>query len=257
MPNASTIYIRLSASDLTLVRPTDTKPVVHRHRLNRRVSFTLNLREALATAPASLTEQIEQAEVYVTTSVVLVPLSEFNESDAQTHLSAAFRQEERTRVLYDVLPSLNTVLVFRVSDNLCHAIEEAFPKSRYHNALTPILQRGPQVLSGQHNLLAYVHEDCTDAILWEGNKLVALNTFTTKHADDAVFFILGMTQALGIDAASLQAYVVGEARKQKELVQALSRFVPQVEAIANTAETAKDDSPLPYPLTCALTFSIR
>ena len=255
MSQTSPLYIRISADDLTLARPAGQKKLVFRHRLNRRVSFTLNLREALAEAPTAITTEAIQAEIYATAPVSVVPIQEFSESEAAAHHTTTFRAELKSRILCDGIPSLESVLVYAIPENVCRALEDSFPQTRYHNALTPILQRGSTSTDGGSSMLAYIHEDQTDAILWEGRKLLALNTFTTKHADDAVFFILGMAQALGLSADNLRAVVVGENRKRAALIEALSRFVATDDGDASNAFTAhSSEIPLPYPLACALTF---
>ena len=250
------LYIRISSDDLTLARSIGQKTLVFRHRLNRRVSFTLNLREALAEAPAAITAEATQAQVYVTAPVSVIPIQEFSESEAPAHHAATFRPEHKSRILCDGIPTLESVLVYAIPENVCHALEDSFPHTRYHNALTPMLQRGSLSVNEEYTVLAYAHEDKTDVIMWEGRKLLALNTFTTKHTDDAVFFILGMAQALGIPAENLRSVVVGDNRMRTALIEALSRFLTTEDGdVSNTFTTRSSDIPLPYPLACALAIS--
>lgn len=244
-----TLFLRISPDDLTLARTGDAGVTAYRHRINRRVSFTLNLREALAAAPKTVTADVARAEVYLTIPVVTVPLSEFSEAEAETIHHTAFRAEPRSRVLYDPLPADEMVLVYAVGDHVCHAVEEAFPAVAYHNALSPVLQRGNPAATEGHTLLAYPHEDRTDAILWQGRRLLALNTFATKNADDATFFLLGMAQALGLAAEELHVAVAGEARRQASLAASISRFVKAAETLP------AEKNSIPYALACAMTFT--
>lgn len=255
MSQISPIYIRISADDLTLARPTSQNTPVYRHRLNRRVSFTLNLREALAAAPMEITADATLAEVYATAPVCVVPLTEFNESEAAEHYATTFRAENKNRILCDGIPTLESVLIYAIPESVFRTLEDTFSQIRYHNALTPILQRGPMTISDENTILAYIHEDQTDAILWKGRKLLVINNFTTKHINDAVFFILGMSQAIGIPAAELRAIVVGEKRKRVALIEALSSFVTTSDGNdSSTLAAQSSENPIPYPLACALTL---
>ncbi len=251
MPQYSIVYIRVSVDDLTLVRQQGDTLAHYCHKMNRRVSFTLNLREALSAAPAAITAGVQQVALYLSTPATLVPLGEFNESDAEVLYRAATADSVRRRVLFDALPSLGYVLLYGVSENVCKAVEEAFPHTTFHNALLPLLQRREGVDGEGVTLQVYVHEDQTDALCWQGRKLMALNTFTTRHTDDATFFLLGMVEALAIPADSLTVKVAGEARKQQAVVQSLLRFVSSAEAIGDSRNA------LPYDLAQAVRFEVQ
>lgn len=246
--NASaTLYLRVSADDVTLVRAAEGAPSLHRHRLNRRVSFTLNLREALATAPAALTQQVERVEALCASPFSLVPLSEFAEADAAALYGASFRPQPRSRVLFDTLPALGYALLYALPEANCRALEEAFPHIALRNALTPVLLRaGATLLGTQGFLQTYVHEDATDVALWAGRQLIAANTFATRHVEDAVFFILGFVGALGRKPEELRFLVGGEGRKREALQTALARFAP------DTVTLESQHAALPYDVDCAL-----
>ncbi|MBR1837937.1 MAG: DUF3822 family protein [Bacteroidaceae bacterium] len=249
MPNNPALFIHVTADDLTLARRFDSELQTHRQPFNRRVSFTLNLREALAAAPASLVADVPQAEVYVATPVSVVPLSEFAETDAEAIHRATFRSEERSRLMTDVLPAAQIVLVYEVAENIVRAIEEAFPKTNYHNALSPIVPRTPLSASAQAVVRVYVHENTTDALVYQGSKFIALNSFQTRHADDASFFVLGMTQALGYEASDIQAVVVGDERRRIATERSLSQFVA-----TQTEELSPHFASIPYSLAVAMMF---
>lgn len=246
----SSLFIRTSADDLTLARVVSQRMVSHRQKFNRRVSFTLNLREALAAAPSSITADVNQVEVFITAPVSVVPLSEFSESEVPTIYQATFRNNDRVRVLSDVLPAGQIALVYGAAENVCRAVAEAFPNVSYHNALVPILQSGPIVHSDGLTMVVYGHEDQTDVVLWDGRTFLALNTFTTHHAKDAAFFVLGMMQALGYEASDFHLSVVGEEPKRGAIVKALAPFVS-----ASGETLSAGFSKLPYPLACAMRMS--
>lgn len=251
MKESEPLYIRVSSNDITLVRMDGQQPHVYRHKLNRRVSFKLNLREAITALPKLIGAEAEVAEVYLTEPVSLVPLTEFSEAEAANIAKSSFREVQRSRVMFDPLPALHTVLVYQTQDTLCKTLEEAFPKVNYHNALSPVLMRGPEATMRTHKMQTYVHEDGTDVVLWEGTKMVAVNCFQTRYADDAVFFMLGMVQAMGLQLDELSASVAGNARSRAEVVGALQRFIP------DCRETKIGDDDLPYSLACVLMFRPR
>lgn len=234
------LFVRLSPQTLMFARYEqrrepyfECQPYVLRHT----ASLMVNLREAKESAPL-LQTPTSSAQVLVSAPVTPVPLSEFQEEDCEEMYKYCFKTEKEMRVFYDIVPASNAVLLFGLEEIVCRTLEELFGKVHFTSSLTPVLRHFSQkgASATPRRTFVYHHEESVDIALFENSRLLAVNTFPVREAEDVAYYVFNLTGKMGIDNANDAFFVAAEKPFQEQVVSSLKRFSPNVFAVRPSAE---------------------
>lgn len=222
------------------------------------VSMAANLREAFH-ASDLLMNDVQRVRVLVDTPVLMVPVELFEASDMEAMYRHSFPGLEQDVVLYNVQPDLNTVAVFSINKDLKLVLTDHYQDVQLVAALTPVWRHfHRRSFTGvRSKLYGYFHEGRADIFAFQQNRFKFCNQFETKHAHDALYFLLYVWNQLALSAEHDELHLVGDLPKAEWLTSELRRYVQKVFVVNPAADL--DDAPvtkikgMPYDLMALFT----
>ena len=151
-------------------------------------------------------------------------------------------------------PDRPEVVSFSVEDAVVKWTEEVFPKAQFYPGLYPVLR-----FAFQHEgCLCHLHGRRMDMVSVAYGRLNLVNTFEIGTASDALYYLLGTWQALGLSQQDDLLTIVGRSACKRELKAKASRFIRRVEEplpaqVFHTTELARL-SAVPFDLQCLTAY---
>lgn len=258
------LYLRIDDLRLMLLAPSDHQPtIIERNILPGRFPEVLHDLSSATTA--------SHIDVLVNGPVTIVPTEELREMNAATQRSAtnrttvaetlyqscfAFNEEAPRHVLENPLPSLRHTVLFSLHEEMYDAIQEQYADSeiRYISALTPLLRYFATQRDPVHRQRVYVYcrQRFIDVFAFEDRHLMLLNSFPVGSIEDAIYFVLTLSQSLGFDVKTIPFTLIGDRGMTSDLTQGLSRFVQRVDTATLSGHFVQspylDNPAVPYDL---------
>lgn len=255
------LYLRLSDTELgfALYEPGRSGAFQFATRsLNAQLSLVANLREARMAAPF-LAGPFGRVEVLADVAVTPVPLAEFQEEDAPALWHCCFSGGETDRVFYDTVPAVNVITVYGLPAATCQAIEEVFGPVRYRALLSAVMQhfaaKATGIASGRR-VFVQLRPGLADVIIYEGSRLLLVNTYAVHALSDLDYYVLNVAQRLGADLTRTPIFVAGPPEPRDEAVNELSQYAARVYAVNPEADFNRHPVAMapgvPYDLMCSL-----
>lgn len=240
-------YLRINDTHLTMMvyegSPESGKslnPLFEHRALRPPHGFEANLRELCGVHEAF--SQAQPTQVIVESLVTLVPLSEFEEEACDTLYRFCVTGEDELqpamRVFYDLLPASNAALLFALPEDTCHDIEAVLGEVHYVSYLTAILQRlsTKTSVSFKRRVYVYCHDQKVDICIFEGTRILLLNTFEVQSPTDVAYYTFNLAQSLGLEKDKQPFIILGEEGKTQEIVKQLQLYVADVASLRLAAE---------------------
>lgn len=202
-PLPGTSYLRLSDTHLHFVRyeaGAEGLFAFEAFDLKPQLSLAANLRE-MRRGVAEMQSVNGGLHLVVSGPVTPVPLSEFQEEDCEALFTQCFPEREKRRIFYEVIGTLSIVLLFSLEEATCRTLEEAFGEILYQSAVTPLLRHFSRKAvpgDGHKRVVIYPHDTCTDIIIFDELRLMAVNSFATTEPADIAYFALGLAHQLSL-----------------------------------------------------------
>lgn len=225
------------------------------------VSMPANLREAFKSLDF-LREAPPRVRLVIDANVMMVPVSQFEESEARILFDHTFPGREQEVLFSSVLPELNAVAVSSVNKDLKLVIDDHFQDVLILPAMTPVwnhLYR--RSFTGAHQkLFGYFHERQLDIFSFQQNRFKFSNAFEVKCMHDAVYFLLYVWNSLNMNQQEDELHLVGDvfqgdavtASEREELLDELRKYLQKVYVINPTADfnqaPVTEISGMPYDL---------
>lgn len=236
------ITIRISRNSLsfaTLVANAETEnPIVFEpYVVKSGISMAANLREALKGAELA-NMGMKKARVLVDTPVLMTPVELFDEQTMTETYHHAYPNTEQEKVLFNVLPDLNTVAVFAMNRDLKLVIDDHFEEALYIAALTPVWRHLHQrSFTGQRGkLFGYFHDRKLDVFAFRQNRFKFCNQYDTNHAHDALFFLLYVWKQLMLSAEQDEMHLVGDIPEREWFIEELKKYIQKAYVINPSAD---------------------
>ena len=206
MPNElpEKLFLRLSNHDLYMARYDANNPTNFAYsddHLNPQISLAANLREAGGTEELMQAHLRDMVQVLVGTPVTYVPLVDFEEENCNCLYNLCHPAEGRRRIFYDIVPNINTVVLFSLREGICRALEDYFESVNYVSTLTALLRRFANKGAGQNSeKREFVYLSCNHVhtMVYEGRRFLVGNSFEIHSQQDAVYYALNMAQQMGL-----------------------------------------------------------
>lgn len=227
--------------------------------LKANVSLATNLQETRSAIPMLQHAPHENVQVMIAGNFTFVPIADFQEEDCRTIYEYCFPPKENDsplRIMYDTIPSADTVIIFAAKEEDCLAIEtEITTDVHYMAAMTPILRhitsRIPSATIRHRRLYVYCHPGRIEVVVTDKSRLLMANTYTTLSDDDIAYYVLSVAQSMGLSLAEDTFYVGGDKRTCERTITRLNQFVQHVSRInpAREFEAIKDsENDIPYEI---------
>ena len=201
------------------------------------MSMAANLRQALrqATLPSRGAERVR---VMVDSPVLMTPVELFRQDDMADLHHHAFPTRGQDTLLYNVMPDLNAVAVFSINKDLKMVLDDHFARVDVIAAPTPVWRHLHQrsYTGVRHKLYGYFHEGQLDVLNFQQNRFRFCNSFSTKHAHDALYFLLYVWRQLALKNEFDEMHIVGDIPEEQWLVDALHRYLQKVYVINPVAD---------------------
>jgi len=201
------------------------------------ISMAANLREAFHTADL-LSEDHKRVQVLLDTPVVVIPIEEWHEADAETLYHHAIQGMEGHVILSHVMPGLNAVAVFSINKDLKLVLDDHFTDVRFLPISYPVWSHLHQrsYTGSYRKLYGYFHDKKLDIFSFSKNRFRFCNTFDTTKEKDAVYFLLFVWKQLGMDAKCDEMHLVGTLPERETLITMLHEYIAKPYVINPTAE---------------------
>ena len=245
----ATRYVRLSDTDLSFAYHSGRSGDVVQFapwQVRQHTSLSVNLREARDTE-ALLSLMAPRTEVLLSTAVTVVPLADFTEETCESLLRFVMPEKAGERVFYDTLPAANCVLIYSMAEDTCQALEESFGEVHFSACLTHVLRHHARTYlqeDGRRRMLIHLHETAADIAVFEGLRLLAVNTFEVRQASDVAYFAYHLASTLGLDAQRDSIDLCGNDTLTEEALRTIRLFSPQ-------ASPKEQSGNMPFDLACA------
>ncbi len=234
----SWITIRVGRDTLSFALPTsggnvDFEPYV----VKSGISMAANLREAFKTSEL-LTMGVPRARIMVDSSVLMVPVEKFDETQMADLYHYTFPDSRQDTVAYNVLPDLNAVALFSMNKDLRLVIDDHFRATKFIAAVSPVWRHLHQrsYTGARSKLYGYFHERQLEVFSFQQNRFKFCNTFSVKHAHDGLYFLLYVWKQLQLQPRFDEIHIVGDIPQQEWLLDELHRYVNKAFAINPAAD---------------------
>lgn len=207
------------------------------------VSIAANLRDAFTSCELlSRATPESRAQVLLDAPVMLVPIEEFRQHQADLLFRHTFTGHEGDQVMWAALPSFNVVALFAVNKDLRLVVEDHFADIRWSHVCLPVwthLHR--RSASGlRRRLFAYFHDRSMELFSFQQHRFRYQNTFEQGHVADTVYFVLNVWKQLGFDQKADELHLIGEIPQHDALRDELHQYVQNVYAVGVAADFNRD-----------------
>lgn len=154
----------------------------------------------------------------------LVPRATFQPEDAKDHLIFNTTATAKDEAAYDVLPLLDTVVVYRKNPEAEQTLDKVHPGLRMKHLATAALDLMFRSTKSRSEPFLWIHlvgRHAMIAVGRDGSPILA-NTIETTHPSDLEFFVLFAAKQLGLDMHT-DLYLTGQSKNQDQISALLKR----------------------------------
>lgn len=231
-PHTPRMTIRLSKSSISFAMADTSRPgniLYEPYPAKSGVSPAANLREAFKTSDI-LQRPTHKALVFIDTPTLLIPIEEYDESQADILYNHVVTGYSSHAVMGSVLPDLNAVALFAVNKDLKLVVEDHYSDVRFAALMRPVWQymHHRSFINARRKLYGHFHDGKMDVFSFERNRFVFSNQYKVKTWEDAVFFLLFVWKQLAMDQQHDELFLSGTLPSQDTLVDALKKYIEKV-----------------------------
>ena len=156
---------------------------------------------------------IHQSSLYT-----LVPKYLYDPSKGLDYLKFNTRLLDSDLVAHDNIEVLDLVIVYLPFTNVNNWFFERFGSFTFEHSITILLRHLMTQCTPQNNpqIMAYLHQDHFDLIVWEYEHVKLCNTFYYKQPEDVLYFVLFACEQLNLNPETIQFHLAGIAQKQQD-----------------------------------------
>ncbi len=228
------IIIRAGRGTLAFLTKEDgSEAVFHPYVVKSGMSLAANLREAFKEQDW-LAGGAANAQLLVTTPVVLLPLEEYQDNeafDAESIYSGVITKCKGDEKVLQEVRSVDAMSIFAVNRDLRMVVGDNCDNVEVGNVTLPVLHHfySRYYQSGQRRkLFAYFHDKMVDLCSFDSQRIRFANTFEATHAHDALYYILFVWKQLGMDGHEDSLHVIGEMPHEQWLRGRLQSYLSNI-----------------------------
>jgi hypothetical protein len=159
----------------------------------------------------------------------LVPSALFQKEDAEKYFHFNFDAKE-VKVHSETIRAFDVVNVFAVSGPMVKAMDQIFDEPVIHHHTTALLEGVHLTFkkSNEQKVLLNVRREYVDIIVTENGKLVFINSFNCRNADDLVYYVLFVCDRLQLNPETVSMYVTGDVETESALYMLLYKYIRNI-----------------------------
>lgn len=233
----NSLIIRLGQSSIDFAQTTaDTNDVSHEsYHMNQGISPAANLRDALGAGKIINNSSASLIQiVMIDAPVMLVPVDDFNDNDADTlyrHAYPATGTVQSAIVGSSVVPALDVVALFAINKDVHTVVTDHFAQAKFMPAMQPLWTylNSHSALIPQSNVLhVCFHDGQMTAFSVRNNHVRFCNSFQTSRANDAAYLTLNVWTQMGMDAEHDVVSIIGTPPEGDQFAEIIRRYVRHV-----------------------------
>lgn len=233
--NCQRLIIRISRNTLSFAiidSENEGQIIFEPYLLNSGISMAANLREAFRSKKI-LQRRYGRILVMIDSPVLMVPIELFHEEEQRTIYLHTFQGHEQDEVTHTVLPDLNCIAVFSINRDLKLVLEDHFSQLTFISAIAPVWRYLHQrsYMGIRDKLFAYFHDHRMEVFSYGQTRFKFCNTFETREAHDALYYILYIWKQTGLQADRDEIHLVGDIPEEYWLTEELKKYVKRVYVI--------------------------
>ncbi|MCC8198761.1 MAG: DUF3822 family protein [Tannerellaceae bacterium] len=167
--------------------------------------------------------------IFVDVPYVLTPIPFLAEKDRELYLSF-IHSIQGGRTVSNPLVNQDACLVFETDRQLYEFCSRSLINPEPFHALTPLITLCEKVKKGK-SMYVFLRKETMDMVCFESGKLSFLNTFSYKHLNDVLYYVLYNWQQTHMDQLTDPIYIAGELVIQQESMKAFSTYLHQVHPV--------------------------
>ena len=193
------------------------------------------LRQALR-KPYLMDYRFQSVEFVAETLSTIVPLEHFNKSDMLAFYRLCFpgQQASVADMKYQILSSLEAVMIFRIDQSLLHIVQECYPDVKVccadalqleHFADLQEKRPAPEDAEQRDAYVSFADQRFFIAV-FRRSKLLYAASQAADNDNDRIFLLLGIWKALDMNAQRDACHLEGAS---KELQKTLSEYILNID----------------------------
>lgn len=192
-------------------------------------SMEKSLREVVYDNPLLLGE-FRRVYVVIESGELMVLPAEASAPEQVRALFMAAHPDYDGEILTDTTSTHNAVITYGIPSDLLGFLRRTFHAATLMSHLTPLCRYFAAKPAGRagSRMVCNFRPSAMDVIVTRGANLVLANTFYFNSPNDAVYYILAVREALGIDNRTEEVQLAGSAQVREAVAPELRRFVQQV-----------------------------
>ena len=196
------------------------------------------LRQALQ-KPYLMDYRFQSVEFVADTRATIVPLEHFNKSDMLAYYRLCFPsmvngQWSMADMQYQILPSLEAVMIFRLDQDILRIVQECYPNVKVCCSEAQLLEhfaalqekRPAPDTEPQCDVFLHVESHSFFVAVFRRNKLIYAASQAADNDNDRTFLLLGIWKALDLQAQRDVLHLEGAS---KELQKTLSEYLLNID----------------------------
>lgn len=201
------------------------------------ISIAANLREAFKSSPL-LQTGFQRVLLMLDVPVLMVPTDLFHVADCQEFYAHSFPDSDGDDIVYDAISGLNAVALYPVNKDLRLVVNDHFRDVKLACAVSPLWRYLHQrsYIGTRSKLYAYFHDDKLDIFCFAQNRFKFYNSFETRNAHDAIYFLLYVWKQLALREGHDELCLLGDILEREWLMEELKKYLKRVYTINPSSE---------------------
>ncbi|MBP6334826.1 MAG: DUF3822 family protein [Bacteroidia bacterium] len=157
----------------------------------------------------------------------LVPDAVFKQGDEEKYLQFNFKNSDNQQKFFSRhINSFHLHTVFGISKELHREIFHLFEEPEMLHLSSALLEAAQLQSRGKKEKALYlnIRKGTIDIIVFEGKKLLLMNTYATPSPDDLLYFTLLVCDQLELDQEAISIRICGEVEKESPAYKLLSQY---------------------------------
>jgi hypothetical protein len=191
------------------------------------LSMTANLKRFLY-EKSDINKPFKQVNVFIEgCRYITVPIELFDDEQAETLFYQSLPPCENETVRYNIIQSLNVVVIFGMDTNAYNLLSSSYPDAKFLSQMCPFIEYF-SVKSHQGNnkkMYLNLHDDAIDIFCFDHGKLLLVNSYSCRETSDRIYFILYAWQQVKFSQDQDEIWLLGNVPGREELTQEVDKYI--------------------------------
>ena len=168
--------------------------------------------------------------IYANRQYTLVPEDVFVEKEQKELMAFVFSSPDE-KTLHERLEESGCEMLYSIPSDVHDFFSRSLLRPTFTHAIVPLLiqWRKQSVINYPKQLYVALHEDTMDAVCFDRDTMLFINSFQFDSANDILYYLLYIWKQIGLDQQKDQLILFANSRVYETLKETLQTYVLQVE----------------------------